>query len=97
MATEKELQKMLKEIKKEVRELRIHNQFLLERLEKAHDKNAELRKERDNMTMDDVAKMQKSRAEYIEKYQKDQELLNTFDKQTEVKLNSLGIKNDNSI
>ena len=34
MATEKELEKQLREIKKEVRELRTHNQFLLDRLEK---------------------------------------------------------------
>ena len=44
MATEKELQKQLREVKKEVRELREHNQFLLDRLEKAHERNAEIRK-----------------------------------------------------
>ena len=83
MATEKELEKQLREIKKEVRELRTHNQFLLDRLEKGHERNAELRKQMMTMTFDDVVKNQK-------------ELLETFDKQTEVKLDTAGITDGNT-
>jgi len=88
MATQKELEKQLKDIKKEVRELRIHNQFLLDRLEKGHERNAELRKQMMTMTFDDVVKNQKELAEYQAKITKDKELIETFDKQTQVKLNS---------
>ena len=88
MATQKEIEKQLKDIKKEVRELRTHNQFLLERLEKAHERNAEIRKQMMTMTFDDVVKNQKELAEYQEKVAKDKELLETFDKQTQVKLDS---------
>ena len=93
MATQKELEKQLKHIKKEVRELRTHNQFLLERLEKAHERNAEIRKQMMTMTFDDVIKTQKELAEYQEKVAKDKELLETFDKQIEVKLDTAGINN----
>ena len=93
MATQKELEKQLKDIKKEVRELRTHNQFLLERLEKAHERNAEIRKQMMTMTFDDVVKNQKELAEYQEKVAKDKELLETFDKQVEVKLDTAGINN----
>jgi len=88
MATEKELKKQLSEIKKEVRELREHNKFLLDRLEKAHERNAEIRKQMMTMTFDDVLKTQKELADYQEKIKKDKELIETFDKQAQVKLNS---------
>ena len=97
MATEKELEKQLRHIKKEVRELRTHNQFLLDRLEKGHERNAELRKQIMTMTIDDVIKIQKELSEYQEKVAKDKELLETFDKQTEVKLDTQGIKDGNTI
>ena len=90
MATEKELKKQLSEIKKEVRELREHNQFLLDRLEKAHERNAEIRKQMMTMTFEDVIKTQKELAEYQEKIKKDKELIEAFDKQKEVKLGELG-------
>tara|TARA_A100001201_G_scaffold49370_1_gene49233 strand:+ start:517 stop:831 length:315 start_codon:yes stop_codon:yes gene_type:complete len=93
MATQKELEKQLKDIKKEVRELRTHNQFLLDRLEKAHERNAEIRKQMMTMTFDDVVRNQKELAEYQEKVAKDKELLETFDKQVEVKLDTAGINN----
>jgi|TARA_R100000479_G_scaffold163134_1_gene101489 hypothetical protein len=96
MATEKELEKQLREIKKEVRELRTHNQFLLDRLEKGHERNAELRKQMMTMTFDDVVKNQKELAEYQAKLTKDKELLETFDKQTEVKLDTAGITDGNT-
>ena len=97
MATQKELEKQLKDIKKEVRELRTHNQFLLDRLEKAHERNAEIRKQMMTMTFDDVVKNQKELAEYQEKVAKDKELLETFDKQIEVKLDTAGINNGDTI
>ena len=97
MATQKELEKQLKDIKREVRELRTHNQFLLERLEKAHERNAEIRKQMMTMTFDDVVKNQKELAEYQEKVAKDKELLETFDKQIEVKLDTAGINNGDTI
>jgi len=97
MATEKELEKQLRQIKKEVRELRTHNQFLLDRLEKGHERNAELRKQIMTMTIDDVIKIQKELSEYQEKVAKDKELLETFDKQIEVKLDTQGIKDGNTI
>ena len=96
MATQKELEKQLKDIKKEVRELRTHNQFLLDRLEKGHERNAELRKQMMTMTFDDVVKNQKELAEFQEKLAKDKELLETFDKQVEVKLDTAGINNGNT-
>ena len=86
MATEKELQKQLREVKKEVRELREHNQFLLDRLEKAHERNAEVRKQMMTMTFDDVIRTQKELAEYQSKIAKDKELMEAFEKQQQVKL-----------
>lgn len=93
MATIKEIESQLRKAKKELRELRTHNQFLLERLEKAHERNAEIRKQMMTMTFDDVIKTQKELAEYQEKVAKDKELLETFDKQIEVKLDTAGINN----
>ena len=96
MATIKEIESQLRKAKKELRELRTHNQFLLERLEKAHERNAEIRKQMMTMTFDDVIKTQKELAEYQEKVAKDKELLETFDKQIEVKLDTAGINNGNT-
>ena len=88
MATQKELEKQLREAKKELRETRTHNQFLLDRLEKAHERNAEIRKQMMTMTFDDVIRTQKELAEFQAKLSKDKELLDAFDKQAQVKLNS---------
>jgi chromosome segregation ATPase len=90
MATQKELEKQLREAKKELRETRTHNQFLLDRLEKAHERNAEIRKQMMTMTFEDVIKTQKELAEYQEKLKKDKELIEAFDKQSQVKLGELG-------
>jgi hypothetical protein len=65
-----------------------HNKFLLDRLEKAHERNAEIRKQMMTMTFEDVIKTQKELAEYQEKIKKDKELIETFDKQSQVKLDS---------
>ena len=90
MATQKELEKQLREAKKELRETRTHNQFLLDRLEKAHERNAEIRKQMMTMTFDDVIRTQKELSEYQEKIKKDKELIEAFDKQSQVKLGELG-------
>ena len=90
MATLKDLEKQLREAKKELRETRTHNKFLLDRLEKAHERNAEIRKQMMTMTFDDVIRTQKELAEYQEKIKKDKELIEAFDKQKEVKLGELG-------
>jgi hypothetical protein len=89
MATLSELQKELRTVKKEVRELRTHNKFLLDRLDLAHEKNAQLREEKNNMTVDEVLLKQKAKADYalsIEKSMTDQ-----LEKQEQVKLDTTGI------
>ena len=96
MATLKEVESQLRKAKKELREVRTHNQFLLDRLEKGHERNAELRKQMMTMTFDDVIKNQKELAEYQEKLKKDQELIDSFDKQIEKKLDTVGIKDGNA-
>ena len=92
MATVSEVQKQLKEIKKEVRELRTHNKFLLDRLDLAHEKNALLREEKRAITVDDVLAFQKSKAEFASSL--DKTLSEQLEKQEQVKLDSLGIQND---
>lgn len=91
MATLKEVEKQLREAKKELRELRTHNKFLLERLELGHERNAELRKKIMTMTFDDVVKNQKELLLYQEKMAKDKELVETFENQVKQseKLNAL--------
>ena len=98
MATLQEIQYQLKKSKKECRELReeikeykIREKLYLERLENWAEKNQSLNNKISNMTLDDVAKMQKAKAEYVDKYPKDKEVTEAFDKQTQVKLNSEGI------
>jgi len=91
MATQKEIEKELRKSKKECRELRTHNQFLTDRLEKAHERNAELRKKIMTMTIDDVIKQQKELSEYQEKLEKDKKIIEEFDKQAQVKLDTDGI------
>ena len=100
MATLIELQEELKKSKKECRELRkivkefeIKEIFYQERLENWADKNQSLNNKISNMTMDDVAKMQKAKAEYVEKFVKDKEIAEAFDEQAKKKL---GLKGDDS-
>jgi len=100
LATLIELQEELKKSKKECRELRkivkefeIKEIFYQERLENWADKNQSLNNKISNMTMDDVAKMQKAKAEYVEKFVKDKEIAEAFDEQAKKKL---GLKGDDS-
>ena len=104
MATLQEIQDQLKKSKKECRELReeikeyqIREKLYLERLENWAEKNQSLNNKISNMTLDDVAKMQKAKAEYVDKYLKDKEIVETFDKQTQVKLDSLKTEHGNTI
>jgi|TARA_R100000329_G_scaffold90120_1_gene75464 demethoxyubiquinone hydroxylase (CLK1/Coq7/Cat5 family) len=97
MATASELQEQLKkakrelrEIREEVKELRIREKLYLERLDNWAEKNQYLNNKISNMTMDEVAQMQKAKAEYNEKYLKDKEVAEAFDKQAKVKLGNLG-------
>ena len=90
MATLKEVESQLRKAKKELREVRTHNQFLLDRLEKAHERNAEIRKQMMTMTFEDVIKTQKELADYQDKIKKDKELMEAFDKQSQIKLGELG-------
>jgi len=87
MSTVKELESLLRKAKKELREVKTHNGFLLERLELSHERLHEERKKRLEMTLDDVVKMHKERALYEEKIKKDREVIETLDKQKEVVLN----------
>jgi hypothetical protein len=91
MATLKEVEKQLKEAKKELRELRIHNKFLLDRLELGHERNYELRQKIMTMTFDDIIKNQQELIKYQDKMAKDKELVDTFENQVKQseKLNAL--------
>ena len=84
----KKAKKELREVKEEVKEAKIREQLYLERLDNWAEKNQALHREISGMTMDDVARKQRAKAEYKEKYAKDIEIAETFDKQAQVKLNS---------
>jgi hypothetical protein len=95
MATAEELQKQLREVKKEVRQLREQNKekdivikTLTERLSARTDEKSEWIKKYNEKSIDDCVAQHKAEAEYFEKYLKDKELIETFDKQAQVKLNS---------
>jgi predicted kinase len=98
MSTIKELEKQLREAKKKNREKdkiieehKIREKVYWERLEKAHERLQDKNKVIMNMTFDDVAKMQKEKAAYAEKYLKDKELVEAFENQVKQseKLNAL--------
>ena len=93
MATAEELQQQLRKSKKEKRELEqkikeyeIREKLYLERLDNWAIKNQDLNYKINNMTIDDVVKIQKAKAEYTEKYLKDKEITESFEKQSQVKL-----------
>jgi len=82
----------LRESREESKELRIREQLYLERLDNWAEKNQYLNNKISNMTMDEVAQMQKAKAEYVDKYTKDVEMAEAFDKQSQVKLDTIGSK-----
>jgi len=90
----KKAKQELREAKKEIEELKIREVLYLERLDNWAEKNQYLNNKISNMTMDEVAQMQKSKAEYNEKYLKDKEISEAFDKQSQVKLDTLGVSNE---
>jgi len=97
MATAEELQQQLRKSKKEKRELEqkikeyeIREKLYLERLDNWAVKNQDLNYKINNMTIDDVVKIQKAKAEYTEKYLKDKQITESFEKQSQVKLGELG-------
>ena len=98
MATLKEVEKQLKEAKKKNREKdkiieehETHIKFLIDRLKLAKDDLFDERQKRLNMTIDDVMKLVKARAEFEEKQKKDKEIVETFENQVKQseKLNAL--------
>lgn len=92
--TIKKAKQELREARKEIEELKIREVLYLERLDNWAEKNQYLNNKISNMTMDEVAQMQKAKAEYNEKYLKDKEMAEAFDKQSQVKLDTLGVNNE---
>jgi len=90
----KKAKQELREARKEIEELKIREVLYLERLDNWAEKNQYLNNKISNMTMDEVAQMQKAKAEYNEKYLKDKEITEAFDKQSQVKLDTLGVSNE---
>ena len=101
MATANELQEQLKKAKKELREtrkeieeLKIREKFYQERLDNWAEKNQKLNLKISNMTFADITEMQKEKAKYMEEYQKDKEIAEAFEKQSQLKLGDLGANNE---
>ena len=93
MSTLKEVESELRKSKKEKRELEqkikeseIREKLYLERLDNWAVKNQELNYKINNMTIDEVIKIQKAKVQYTEKYLKDKEITDSFEKQSQVKL-----------
>lgn len=94
MSTLKEVESLLREVKKELREVREENKekdivikTLTERLSARTDEKSEWIKKYNEKSIDDCVAQHKVVAEYFEKYLKDKELIETFEKQKEVVLN----------
>jgi predicted nuclease with TOPRIM domain len=99
MSTQKEIEALLRKAKKENRELKkdneekdLHIKFLNERLDNWAEKNAILREEKRNITVDDVIAFQKAKSEYASS--QDQSFVDQLEKQEQVKLDSQGIANE---
>ena len=95
MSTLKEVEALLRKAKKENRELRkdneekdLHIKFLNERLDNWAEKNAILREEKRNITVDDVIAFQKSKAEYASSQNKS--LGERLETQEKVEFNTKG-------
>jgi chromosome segregation ATPase len=97
MATLKEVEQQLRKAKKELREVReeakekdIVIKTLTERLSARTEEKSEWIKKYNEKSIDDCVAQNKAQAEYFEKYKKDKELIEAFDKQSQVKLGELG-------
>lgn len=91
MSTVKELESLLRKAKKENRQLRkdneeknLHIKFLNERLDNWAEKNAKLREDIRNVTVDDVIAFQKSKSEFS--LSQNQSLTEQLEKQEQKKL-----------
>ena len=91
MSTVKELEALLRKAKKENRELKkdneekdLHIKFLNERLDNWAEKNAKLREDLRNVTVDDVIAKQKAKAEYASS--QNRSLTEQLEKQEKVEL-----------
>lgn len=96
MSTVKELESLLRKAKKENRELKkdneekdLHIKFLNDRLDNWAEKNAKLREDLRNVTVDDVIAKQKAKAEYNASQSKS--LSEQLEIQEQKKINSQGI------
>jgi F0F1-type ATP synthase membrane subunit b/b' len=85
--------KIIKEQDEEIKELRLQNKFLVDRLEVWAERNFQTRQEKLNMTVDDVVEQSKTKTDYRQQ-QKAQELAEVVDKAKEgaSKLDTSGIK-----
>jgi predicted nuclease with TOPRIM domain len=99
MSTIKEVETLLRKAKKENRELKkdneekdLHIKFLNERLDNWAEKNAILREEKRNITVDDVLAFQKAKVDHASS--QDQSFVDQLEKQEQVKLDSQGIANE---
>jgi predicted nuclease with TOPRIM domain len=96
MSTVKELETLLRKAKKENRELKkdneekdLHIKFLNDRLDNWAEKNAKLREDLRNVTVDDVIAKQKAKAEYNTSQSKS--LTEQLEIQEQKKIDSQGI------
>lgn len=89
----REKNKIIKEQDEEIKELRLQNKFLVDRLEVWAERNFQTRQEKLNMTVDDVVEQSKTKTDYRQQ-QKAQELAEVVDKAKEgaSKLDTSGIK-----
>jgi len=71
--------RQLKELQQENKELRIHNQFLIDRLEVWAERNFEERQKNINMTLDEVIEQSKTKKNYLQ----EKELAKTVDEVAE--------------
>ncbi len=93
MSTQKEVEALYRKVKKENRDLKktieekdLHINFLTERLDNWADKNAKLREEILNVTVDDVIAKQKAKADYASSQNKS--IAEQLEKQEKVELDS---------
>jgi|TARA_R100000388_G_scaffold94494_1_gene81925 hypothetical protein len=93
VSTQKEVEALYRKVKKENRDLKktieekdLHINFLTERLDNWADKNAKLREEILNVTVDDVIAKQKAKADYASSQNKS--IAEQLEKQEKVELDS---------
>lgn len=84
--------KVIKDQEAEIKELQLHNKFLVDRLEVWAERNFQTRQDKLNMTVDDVVEQSKTKTDYRQQ-QKAQELAKVVDKAKEgaSKLDTSGI------